>query len=169
MNSMYGSPIQHIPRTTFKFAATYPSRRGMQEDEKKYWEYQNKKDKIPGLKKEYIHEIQINNYVLVDYTQKPIHQNTTIAENQYYSKNKTDDEMPQSGDNFSPSNYHYTVWQKQEITPGEKPVYIAIARLHSILPTFEQWGSYEIDILEPLSSDPSSFGAGKEWQVPQKT
>lgn len=54
--------------------------------------------------------------------------------------------------------------QEYQIT---KPYYYAaIARIHSILPIFEQEGSYYIDILDPLHYDKSMFGGGKNvWPL----
>lgn len=74
------------------------------------------------------------------------------------------------GGTFQSGNYHYTIWQKQYKVKNDnvKPTFVAIGRLHSIIPTFETWGSYNIDILEPLSSDPDAFGMGKEWYYPPK-
>lgn len=83
--------------------------------------------------------------------------------NEYYA------DLIDNGGTFAPGDYHMTVWQKQRVRAGaDKPTYVAICRLHSILPTFETWGSYHIDILDPLSSYPDAFGAGKEWWYPQK-
>lgn len=81
--------------------------------------------------------------------------------NEYY------EDLVNNGGTFAPGDYHMTVWQKQRLASGSnnKPTYVAIGRIHSILPTFETWGTYNIDILEPLSSYPDAFGQGKENNI----
>lgn len=90
--------------------------------------------------------------------------NGNLLYNEYYA------DLIENGGTFAPGDYHMTVWQKQRVRVGEnvKPTYVAICRLHSILPTFETWGECHIDILEPLSSYPDAFGTGKVWWYPQK-
>lgn len=222
MGSMYGNITQHIPRTNFKFAAVYPSRLAMALDERNYWNYDlyGKENNYScyGPDPKYIHKIQENDYVLVNYTilpkgnyteeekkvifearQKEDIENENIfayeidddgnkigvkqtdmkivedTESPFYGKevpiyNGYFEDLIENGGTFAPGDYHMTVWQKQRVRVGEdvKPTYVAICRLHSILPTFETWGSYHIDILDSLSSYPDAFGAGKEWWYPQK-
>lgn len=169
MGSLYGNASIAVPRTQYDFKATYPSRRALQRDDELYWEFvenmQEGADKEPG----YFYDIGENEFVLVDYTVAPIfHENPSNA-NDIYALNLADDANFQEGDTFQPSNYHHTVWQKVTVDPKHRPVYIAIARIHSILPTFEAWGEYHIDVLEPLSSVPELFGAGKTWYSPDGT
>lgn len=153
-------------------------------DEKKYWAYK-KHETEPDYEKEYIYEINANEYVMVDYTYKNekfpdsvYDTNKSVDENNNNSFAYAEDgvtpaedypvDLIGQGGTFAPGNYHATIWQKQIISEDHTPSYVAIARLHSILPTFETWGNYEIDILEPLSSYPDVFGAGKEWWYPSK-
>lgn len=77
------------------------------------------------------------------------------------------EELVNNGGTFAPGDYHMTVWQKQRLVNNSKakPTYVAICRIHSVLPTFETWGTYHIDILEPLSSYPDAFGQGKENNI----
>ena len=166
MGFMYGNITQHIPRTNFKFSAVYPSRRAVQEDQKRYEEYQ--KDIQNNPKPTYVHSININEYILIDYTIKPLFHEDDLKAEEFFMSNKNDDIVYQEGDTFAPADYHYTVWQKQtqKIDGVDQQVYIAIARMHSILPTFETWGTYHMDVLEPLSSNPDAFGAGKIWYYP---
>lgn len=181
--SLYGNITQHIPRTNFKIKAVYPSRLQMALDEKKYWAYK-RHETDPEYVKEYLHEINVNEYVMVDYTFKSdkfkdsYDTNKSVDSNNKNSFAYADDGVSPAedypadligfGGTFAPGNYHATIWQKQITAEDRTPSYVAIARLHSILPTFETWGSYEIDILEPLSSYPDAFGAGKEWWYPPK-
>lgn len=167
MGFMYGNVTQHIPRTNFKFHARYPSRRAAQEDQRRYEEYQKNIDKNPT--KTYVHTVNTNEYILIDYTIAPLFKEGDISSAEFFNINKNDDLNYIEGDAFAPADYHYTVWQKQKMVDEynqEKFVYIAIARLHSILPTFETWGTYHMDVLEPLSSNPDAFGAGKIWYYP---
>lgn len=209
MNTLYGNIHQHIPRTNFKFKAVYPSRLAMALDEKNYWNYTDHKDKEDFNGAPPIHTIDINDYVLINYTiPKKDSINSIIDE--IFTENQNDDltnnnnfaydlnengeieikkgyyyddknnkcytydeyyqDLIEHGGTFAPGNYHMTVWQKQKFSDNEniKPSYVAIARLHSILPTFESWGSYHIDVLEPLSSYPDQFGIGKDQWFPSK-
>lgn len=56
-------------------------------------------------------------------------------------------------------NFDHTVWQKVMIDDTYE--FIAIARLHSVLPTFEYEGHYNIDLLEPMNMAGEYFGSGK--------
>lgn len=168
MSFFYGNINQHIARTNFQFAATYPSRRAMQEDENNYWLIKEPPDGVDVSHLKYNYEVLENEYVLVDYTKAPIFPKPESSE-VVFNINKADDASFIDGDTFEPGNYHYTVWQKQKIHNDRKPEYVAIARIHSILPTFETWGTHHIDILESLSSDPNIYGGGKNLFGTNKT
>lgn len=138
--------------------------------------------------------IQINDYILINYTAPDArydsildtavfndNKNTDAEDNQEIITNPipyidTNDEShewayPDELKNFggipAPGNYHMTIWQRQQVNTanGAKPTYVAIGRLHSILPTFETWGTYHIDMLEPLTSYPAYFGVGKNLTI----
>lgn len=89
--------------------------------------------------------------------------------NEYY------EDLAKYGGVFAPGDYHMTVWQKQQLAQGKnsdgtnaRPTYVAVARLHSIIPTFGIGGTYNIDLLDPLSSNPDAFGYGKNNTIVQR-
>ena len=103
--------------------------------------------------------IDYGKYLLVDYSLNNNYSENVRIDKEYYGIDYDDTTINEG-------IFDLTVWQVQE-----HPVYrddryfnapkaIAIARLHSILPTFESIGKYDIDILEPIS-DADFFGRGK--------
>lgn len=72
-----------------------------------------------------------------------------------YSQNANIDQAT-----YNQGNFDGTVWQVRKV--GDQKTCIAIARLHSVLPTFEVIGSYDIDILEPLF-DTDYFNGKNIW------
>lgn len=145
MYSLYGNSSLSVPRTTYNFAAVYPSRKDLEDADNE--------DSIGN-----------NSFVLIDYTLDP--EIDGMGNN--YERNYNKD--IQDGNSFAPSNYHLTVWQKILNYDGDRNYrYIAIARLNSVLPTFETWGFYNLDILKPLSDSLNLFGAGKQWHAPNKS
>lgn len=138
MGFMYGNITNHLPRTNFDFYKIYPSRAEMQREVEELAE--NPEDDV---------EVPVNAYLLVDYSSSTTN---TYEENLQADLNK-----------YASGNFDYTVWQVQLIDELAKAV--AIARLHSILPTFEVYGNYKIDILKSMGG-PDYFGKGKNiWSI----
>lgn len=137
MGFLYGNISNHLPRTHFQFEKIYPSRIAMHTEV----------EEIPENIEEDV-EFGLNVYFLVDYS----------SGDKSYTENQQDDINA-----YGIGNFDYTVWQSQYI--DEHIRCVAKARLHSVLPTFETLGSYQIDILEPISGA-DFFGRGKNiWGI----
>ena len=188
---MYGKLISHLPRTNFNIFRSYPNREAMQHQvENKIFQVilnSGESDeeailriigqsiisikdvviilRMDGSKKatyifdgtdwivtdkSYVYEpnidIATNLYLLVDYNKDG-----------NYAENRTID-----AEIYGDNNFDLTVWQVQMI--DDLPRCIAVARLHSILPTFEKCGEYHIDIFAPTSAG-DYFGKGKNIYV----
>lgn len=148
MGFLYGNTSNHQPRTHFNFYRIYPNRKTMQHEVEDV------------TAEDIINETYVpyGSYLLVNYSFKDVHQNTPSADggerSQYYTSNKETDEATYDGN----GSFDLTVWQVQKV--NELPHCVAIARLHSVLPTFEVAGQYRVDILEPLSAG-NYYGHGK--------
>lgn len=189
--SLYGKLNNHMPRTNFNFTKVYPNREAMRHavENKIFYTYLNEGEtdasainRVVGISELFIKDVVIIanpddsvkatyifdgtnwNVTTEQYEYDPF---TNIAANSYllvdynsdgnYNANRAIDEALY-GDN----NFDLTVWQSQII--DEVPKSVAIARLHSILPTFEKCGEYRIDILAPTSGG-DYFGKGKNIYV----
>lgn len=144
MGFMYGNSFIHQPRTNFTFTEVFPNRAAMQ----------RKAEEITSDDPKYEEYVDIGAYVLIDY-------NKINSDGGGYSENWAIDQDKYK--NADPTvtannNFDLTVWQVQLV--NEKAKCIAIARLHSVLPTFEVCGNYQIDILES-TSEGNYFGRGK--------
>lgn len=107
--------------------------------------YQNRKEMQFEIENTIFQEhIPLNSYLLVDYK----------SGTKTYQNNQQID-MEEYGNN----NFDLTVWQIQEI--DENPKCIAIARLHSILPTFEVCGQYKVGLVSSPGFGGDQFGKGK--------
>lgn len=137
MGFFYGNISNHIPRTNFKFTKIFPNRLTMHEVVE-----ENSEDSTQNQ------DFGLNKYFLIDYS--------SGGKDSSYLENVEIDEKE-----YGAGNFDYTVWQSQLIDENIKC--IAIARLHSVLPTFETLDSYQIDILEPISGA-DYFGRGKNYQ-----
>ena len=137
MGFLYGNISNHLPRTSFSFAKIYPSRIAMHTEV----------EEIPENPEENV-EFGLNVYFLIDYS----------SGEKSYLENQADDIAA-----YGIGNFDYTVWQTHFI--DQRIRCVAKARLHSVLPTFETLGSYNIDILEPISGA-DFFGRGKNiWEI----
>lgn len=149
---MYGNVSFYQPHTKFNISKTYTSRAAMTQDieeivpfdnswsdqKKKEWEAQlNAIDSLVNSKA----------YVLVDYS----------FDNKYTTNHAKD--VTKFGNE---SNFDLTVWQVRMV--NDSPRCIAIARMHSVLPTFQVCGSYSFDIL-PAVSDGDYFGQIKNNHI----
>lgn len=139
---IYGNVSFYQPHTKFNITETFNSRAAL---------VSLIEDPLPeGLTQEEIKAIVghidalVNKYVLVDYTYEEGNYKTN------HQKDKT-----RFGNN---SNFDLTVWQVRLIK--DIPHCIAIARMHSVLPTFEVHGSYRFDVLPAISAG-DYFGKGK--------
>ena len=143
MGFMYGNSIIHQPRTNFTFTEVFPNRAAMQ----------RKAEEVTVDDPQYEVYVSIGAYVLIDY-------NKTNENGGGYAENWAidQDKYKIADDIAANNNFDLTVWQVQLI--DEQAKCVAIARLHSILPTFETCGHYAIDILESISEG-NYFGRGK--------
>lgn len=146
MGFLYGNITNHLPRTNFPpFYKIYPTRKEMHEEVE-----------VIAKEGEDI-EVDIGEYLLIDYSLKSYNdQNRTYIQNQEIDENE-----------YGMGSFDSTVWQVQlvKVDKDELARCIAIDRLHSVLPTFEQHGHVTIDILEPLSGS-DYFGRGKNiWSI----
>ena len=112
MKSLYGTIINHSPRSIFDISKTYPNVFSMFADQGK-----------GGA------DVPPNGYILIDYTQ-----NSENAEDKQgvYNTNFGIDNREIAPDGIT-VDYHQTVWQKR-YSVGDVYDYYAIARLHSVLP-----------------------------------
>lgn len=163
MGFLYGDISHHLSRSNFNFYKIYPNRRAMHQEV----------EEIPedGLQDVYLPE---GVYVLIDYSSSGNYAQNYNIDLNWYSHNIYENlpelEKPEPV-YYSEGNFDYTVWQVQyikEIINNEEETRvrcIPIARLHSVLPTFETVGSVKIDILEPISGG-DYFGRGKNiWTI----
>lgn len=117
MGFLYGNIITHVPRSQFQFDKIYSTRSEM--------EQQQSMDNVRPLR-----------YILIDYNHNDAgyQSNLNIDQERYGLKN---------GDTITYAvNYDQTVWQKQYIHGEDDSLslkYIAIDRLHSVLPIFETY------------------------------
>ena len=154
MGFLYGNTINHLPLTQFNIFGIFPNRKAMQ--------LQAEVPKDVDGRKEY--NIGYGQYLLVDYSLNNAYAQNAQIDREYYG-------IDYENTDINEGIFDLTVWQVQEhqVYRDNKmvkaPKAIAIARLHSILPTFESIGKYEIDILEPIS-DADFFGRGKNiWAL----
>ena len=126
--------INPWPRTQFTFHAIYSNR-----EEMRHTVEDVTTDNIGA-------EVYVpyNVYLLVDYNKNG---------SEHYASNQEEDLKVYGNDNFD-----LTVWQVREV--DYKPKCFAVARLHSVLPTFEVCGQYRIDLLASISGG-DYFGKGK--------
>lgn len=154
MGFLYGNTVNHLPLTQFDIFETFPNRKEMQIKVEVPNEEEGREE----------NNIDYGKYLLVDYSLNNNYSENVRIDKEYYGIDYDDTTINEG-------IFDLTVWQVQE-----QPVYrddryfnapkaIAIARLHSILPTFESIGKYDIDILEPIS-DADFFGRGKNiWAL----
>lgn len=137
---MYGNITSYQPHTNFNFYRTYANKAAMVA----------KIEEIPtdGTIDKLEYEL-INSYLLVDYS---------ADGTSSYTKNHNIDKEKYGAN----SNFDLTVWQVRLI--DNYPRCVAIARMHSVLPTFEVEDSYHIDLLEPMSEG-DFFGKGKTTHI----
>jgi len=154
MGFLYGNTVNHLPLTQFNIFETFPNRKEMQITVEMPNEDNGQEE----------YNIGYGQYVLVDYSFNNSYAENVRIDREYYGIDYEDT-------NINEGIFDLTVWQVQEHTVYrdgvrfKAPKAIAIARLHSILPTFESIGKYEIDILEPIS-DADFFGRGKNiWAL----
>lgn len=155
MGFLYGNTINHLPLTQFDIFEIFPNRKEMQKKIEKFDETEDGREE---------QNIPYGKYVLVDYSLNNNYKENAQIDQEAYQITYADTDINEG-------IFDLTVWQVQEHTVfrNEKtfkaPKAIAIARLHSILPTFESIGNYHIDILEPIS-DADFFGRGKNiWAL----
>lgn len=116
MKSLYGTIINHSPRSLFEISKVYPNVVSMQAD------------KPIGGK-----DVPPNGYVLINYTQSD---ETENQEGLYNNNFSIDNQGQPEGLTV---DYHQTVWQKRYTDSSKTNYeYFAIARLHSILPYMKE-------------------------------
>ena len=107
--------------------------------------YQNRKEMQYEIENTVTQDYTLlNSYLLVDYKSGT----RTYKDNQQIDI-----------DEYGNDNFDLTVWQIQEI--NNSPKCIAIARLHSILPTFEVCGNYKVGLAPTASFGGEQYGKGK--------
>ena len=141
MGFLYGNLTQHMPRSHFNLSKVYSNRKAMHIDIETITEGEDGADLT----------VSPGSYLLVDYS---------YGDNSYLD-NQAIDKAEYGVDNFD-----LTVWQVQMIKtekPAEElPRCVAVARIHSILPTFHVVDHYNIDLLKPISTPLGEhFGIGK--------
>lgn len=149
--SMYGNITNYFPRTKFQFYGIFPSRDDMMKVAEDKTKYDNLTNKQVSESEKYDKNL-INSYLLVDYTH---------GGGKYSDNHKKDITRFGTDENHS-ANFDLTVWQVR--LDAGYPKCFAIARLHSVLPTFEIQGSYQFDLLPPISEG-DYFGKGKNDNV----
>ena len=118
MKSLYGTIVNHSPRSIFDIVKIYPNVVSMQADK-------------------HNEEIPVNAYVLIDYVQsnnpEDYTQNNGLNNAGLYNTNFNIDNQDKPEDLIV--DYNQTVWQKRYSDSSKKDFeYFALARLHSILP-----------------------------------
>ncbi len=155
MGFLYGNITNHLPRTNFKFYKVYPNRTLMHKE-------------VEEIPEEEWNDLYIpeGEYLLVDYSSDGNYVQNYQMDLETYCHEVEDDEG--NIHEIHEGNFDCTVWQVRYLLNEDKIVRIkcvAVARLHSILPTFETYGSYKIDILESISGV-DAFGRGKNiWSI----
>lgn len=134
MGFLYGNTNVNLPRTHFDIEFVYANRADMV-----YWVEEFE----PDTAEEESMVVPMGTYLLVDYN---------FGDAGYVANANIDKT------NYGNNNFDLTVWQVQKVADIKRAV--AIARLHSVIPTFEVCGNYRFDVLEPMS-DGDYFGKGK--------